>query len=206
MSTTDTTPQASSTAQRPATPILILIRGLPGSGKSHLAAELQKRIGSSNVVTLDPDATDYSSKAYTDLSKSLTQEGVDAKFHPYRFLRGQAYTGITERKVIIWNQGFTSLDGFNKTIINLQAFAAEHGTTLPVLVVEVEVTPAVAQKRIAQRADKNGHDVPEQTFKRFLQDYQTFAGQGHNPVVVNGEDDVAVSAAVVMQALHDLTK
>ncbi|HSX35737.1 MAG TPA: AAA family ATPase [Patescibacteria group bacterium] len=185
-------------------PILILIRGLPGSGKSYLANALKESIGNDKVVTLDPDATDYSSKEYLDLSKALIAEGVDAKFHPYRFLRSRAYAAITANKIIIWNQGFTNLDGFNKTVINLQAYASDHDTKLPLLVVEVEINPSVAKARVADRAKQGGHDVDEENFARFIGDYATFAGQGYDPVVVNGEDDVSNSVASVLDALHKL--
>lgn len=187
-------------------PTLILIRGLPGSGKSYLAKALQKALGGSHVVIVDPDATDYTSKAYTDMSAGLTAEGIDVKFHPYRFVRAQAYQGIADHKVVIWNQGFTNLDGFNKTVLNLQTYAKDHGTTLPLLVVEVEVTHHVAKARVADRAATGGHDVTEENFVRFINDYKTFADEGYSPVVVNGENDVAVSVAAVLEGLQKLWK
>ncbi len=185
-------------------PTLMLIRGLPGSGKSHLSATLRGVLGNSNVVELDPDATDYQSEAYLKMSETLTNEGVDAKFHPYRFLRAQAYAGIEANKIIMWNQGFTNLDGFTKTIINLQTYATEHGTHLPLLVVEVEIHPDTAKNRVANRASGGGHDVPEEMFKRFINDYRSFTSEGFNTVTVQGEDDVQSSAATVGKALEDL--
>jgi len=185
-------------------PTLILIRGLPGSGKSYLATALQEALGKDIAITLDPDATDYTSRAYTDLSAALTAEGIEEKFHPYRFLRSQAYEAITRSKVIIWNQGFTNLDGFTKTVVNLQTYATDHDTKLALLVIEVEVNPAIARRRVAIRAAQGGHDVPAEAFARFISDYGTFAGQGYHPIVVNGEDDVSVSVASVMQALQEL--
>lgn len=190
--------------QNMSSPTLILIRGLPGSGKSYLANTLVQSIGKDNVTTLDPDATDYTSKEYTELSDALTAEGVDEKFHPYRFLRAQAYDAITSNKIIIWNQGFTNLDGFNKTIINLQTYATDHGTELPTLVVEVAIDHDIAKARVADRAAQGGHDVTEENFARFINDYVSFADQGYNTVAVNGKDDVAESAATVLKALEAL--
>lgn len=190
----------------PQHPTLVLIRGIPGSGKSYLAQALKRAIGEDNIVTLDPDATDYKSPEYTEMSDALTAEGVDAKLHPYRFLRGNAYKGIEAHKVVMWNQAFTNLDGFDKTIKNLQAYAEDHGTTLPVLVVEVEVAHDVAKKRVTDREQQGGHGVPDEAFARFLNEYTTFANEGYNVVVVNGEDDVEVSAKSVIHSLELLQK
>src|SRR5690349_20447308 len=114
METTDNT----QSFQNISHPILVLVRGIPGSGKSFLVSEVEKRIGSEHVTILDPDQIDLTSQAYADFSKALTDDGVDAKFHPYRWSRAKAYAGIESNKVVIWNQAFTNLDGFNKTIIN----------------------------------------------------------------------------------------
>jgi predicted ABC-type ATPase len=185
-------------------PILVLVRGLTGSGKSYLAQAVKKAIGADSVVVVDPDATDYKSQEYLDMSGALTRDGVDAKFHPYRFVRAQAHKGIEHHQVVIWNQAFTNLDGFNKTIINLQDHAKEHGTHLPLLVVEVEIDPAIARARVHKRAAEGGHDVPDEAFARFVNDYRSFANEGFNTVVVRGEDDIAESVATVVKAIEAL--
>ena len=204
MSITDKTDEEMSKLEDLSHPILILVRGLPGSGKSYLAVAIQESIGKDRAVVIDPDKIDLSSKEYTDLSTTLTAEGVDSKFHPYRFLRSKAYKAIISHQIIIWNQAFTNLDGFNKTIINLQAFAAEQGTRLPVLVVEVEVNEAIARERVAKREEQGGHGVSEGAFARFISEYESFADKGYNIVAVHGENDVAVSVSSVTKALEDL--
>jgi adenylate kinase family enzyme len=185
-------------------PILVLIRGLPGSGKSYLAAALQKSLGQDSVVTLDPDAIDYASKAYIAHTTALTAEGVDVKFHPYRFLRSKACAAITDHKSIIWNQAFTLLDGFKRTTTYLQAFAAQHNIQLPILVVEVTITEAAAKARVTMRETQSGHGVSEEAFARFIHDYKSFANEGYNTVTVNGEDAISASVATVRKALETL--
>jgi thymidylate kinase len=189
-------------------PILILIRGLPGSGKSYVAQALQKTlsdsVGADSIVMLDPDATDYTSKAYRELSDELTKQEVDAKFHPYRFLRAQAHNGITSSKIIIWNQPFTSFDGFNKTVINLQNYATEHNMELPMLVVEVEVDSETAKTRVVDRKQQGGHGPSDDTFTRFVNEYVSFSDKGYNTVTVYGSNDVAESVATIEQALDHL--
>lgn len=185
-------------------PALILIRGLPGSGKSYLAEKLATLLGRDNVVVLDPDSIDKTSQEYRAFSEALTADGVELKFHPYRWSRARGYDAIQAGKIIIWNQAFTDLGGFGRAIASLQAFAAEHNIHLPVLVVEVSVAHDTAKRRVAERASQGGHDVSEEAFRRFINDYRSFSDEGFDVVDVNGEDDVEASAAMVIKALKQL--
>ena len=120
-------------------PKLVLIRGLPGSVNSFIANLVAKKLGEDKVTLLDPDATDYQSQEYLEMSEELTRQKVDEKFHPYRFLRARAHAGIEKNNIILWNQAFTNLDGFQKTINNLTNYANDEKKQLPLLVVEVNV-------------------------------------------------------------------
>lgn len=185
-------------------PILLIIRGLPGSGKTYLAAALRTALGTDKVVMLDPDAIDYTSKTYAEHTHSLTAEGVGEIFHPYRFLRSKAQRAITSQKIVIWNQPFTLPDGLERTLKNLDGFAAEHGITLPILLVEVEIDLDVAKARVVRRKQHGGHGPSDGRFARFVNEYTSFAGKGYPTIAVNGGSDVATSASVVMKALEDL--
>jgi predicted ABC-type ATPase len=185
-------------------PTLLIIRGLPGSGKTYLAAELQKSFSSVSPLMLDPDATDHQSAGYAAYTKNLTAEGVDAALHPYRFLRAQAYRGIEESKLIIWNQPFTNLGMFDKMIAGLQNYAEEHGEHLQLLVVEVEIDPAIARQRVIQRKLAGGHGPSDDTFASRVADYGSFASHGYPTLAVQGEADVSQSVAMVKDALYGL--
>jgi predicted ABC-type ATPase len=185
-------------------PTLIMVRGIPGGGKSFVTANLRASIGDDTVIVLDPDAIDKSSEEYQSLSRSLSADGVNEVLHPYRFLRARAYQGIETNKTIIWNQGFIDLDGFNKTVINLTAYAHDHGKELPTLVVEVEIDSKVAQERIAARAARGGHNVPDDAFARFVGNYESFSDKGYTTVTVNGTDDVQSSVTTILNALTQL--
>jgi predicted ABC-type ATPase len=181
-------------------PYLIIVRGLPGSGKSYLAAALARTIGNERVVMLDPDAIDYDSTEYLQHVQAQLAEAVDPKLHAYRFLRAKAYQAIADRQVIIWNQPFTHLEIFHKMIGRLRDCAAEQGTELPILILEVEVDPALAERRVMTRKRAGGHGPTEATFSRFMRDYRSFAGQGYATVSVRGDAKVDESVATVLDA------
>jgi predicted ABC-type ATPase len=187
------------------TPTLILVRGLPGSGKSHLSAELEKHIGAAQVLILDPDAIDKRSPAYQKMCAELTAQGIDDKFFPYRFLRMQTQAALAAGKTVIWNQGFTLLSGMQRLIEYLTTTLQDQGVTFRTLVVEVNVDVEIAKQRVAERAAAGGHGVTDEAWARFTHDYRSFADEGLGSTVqVFGKDDVTVSAKTVLDALEKL--
>jgi thymidylate kinase len=185
-------------------PVLVFVRGMPGSGKSYLADALAKSLGSENIMMLDPDHIDFDSQAYKDLSKSLSAEGLDEKIHPFRWLRTSAYGGITDHKVIIWNQPFTDEGIFSRLVTHLQDYAKERQVNLPVLLVEVDIDPAVAKARIIKRKQVGGHGPSEKTLKSRIAGYKSYANEGIKTVTVQGEADIAESVAKVSKVLDEL--
>lgn len=185
-------------------PILVLVRGVPGSGKSYLSDALRESFEDEEVVMLDPDATDYESEDYKEHARKLTEEGVDSKLHAYRFLRAQAYAGIAQKKVIIWNQPFTNLEIFKKMIKRMQDCATESDVRLMIIIVEVEVNPDKAKERVKERKNNGGHGPSDEGFTRFVSDYSSFAHLGFKTIKVQGESDVYESAAHVVKAIEDI--
>lgn len=180
-----------------------MIRGLPGSGKSYLAAELEKAIGKDRVLILDPDTVDLKNKDFLAFSRQLTKEGLDKKIHWYRWTRKNACDAAVEGKVVIWNQPFTDRGIFERLVAFIQAHAREYGVDLPVLLVEVEIGHDTAKQRIADRKQAGGHGPSEQTFARRASEYQSYA-DGFRTVAVHGEDDIAASVAAVMKEFKQL--
>jgi predicted ABC-type ATPase len=185
-------------------PLLIIVRGLPGSGKSYLAARLHKAFGEDAVVALDPDTIDLNSQEYRDHSAALTAEGVDAMVHPYRFSLGKALQGITDHKIIIWNQPFTNLEMFKRMIARLEERAAQEHTTLPMLVVEVSVDPAIAKARVTKRMAEGGNTISDEVFAQRLSEYSSFASEGYNIAAVRGDGDVAAAARSIVDRANKL--
>jgi len=183
-------------------PVLIFVRGLPGSGKSFFAAALGAELN--GVLLLDPDATDYGSQEYIDATAKMAKDGVDEKLHPYRFLRAQAYRAIDRGQVTIWNQAFTNLETFRKMTARLEQYASNQNAELSCLVVEVDIDQETARRRVAERAKSGGHDVSEEEFARFIKDYQTFEDTEYVVVRVSGDDAVEESVKKVIAKLSSL--
>lgn len=184
---------------------IIFVRGLPGSGKTHVASALRDALQAElaiEPVMLDPDATDYESPEYAEHTARLTAEGVDPKLFAYRFLRGKAFKAIETGGLAIWNQPFTNPEIFEKMMAKLREHAAAHEVELRVLIVEVEVDPAVAMERVMQRKQQGGHGPSEATFDRFTRDYFSFASFGYETVTVQGDADVRQSVATIIGALN----
>ena len=180
---------------------LIIVRGVPGGGKSYLAEALRASIGEDDIIILDPDRIDKAGATFTELSAQLSAEGVDEKFHPYRFLRQTGYDALSAGKSVIWTQAFNDFNGFEITIKRMQEFAEAHNIPLRVLVVEVEIDGTVARDRIKQRAAGGGHDVPNENLSQFISGYESFVGRGYETVVVNGADTTDESIATIKSAL-----
>lgn len=184
-------------------PIIILVRGLPGSGKTHIAFALRDALNE-EVIMLDPDAIDYDGQEYADHVQSQIAEGVDPKLHAYRFSRAKAYQGIADNKIVMWNQPFTNLEIFNKMVANFRIQAEENSVELPILVVEVQTDPEIAKQRVEARKQAGGHGPSDDTFTRFVHDYEPFAPHGYTTVTVNGKDDVEKSVQTILSALERL--
>lgn len=183
--------------------IVVLVRGLPGSGKSYVTDKLVATLQKEDIVVLDPDSIDLSSSRYEAHVAAMKEQGIDEVLHQYRFLRGQAYDGIAAGTIVIWNQPFTNLDIFNKMVANFKLQAEAHKVELSVLVVEVELDPGLAHERVKDRKQAGGHGPSEDTFQRFSRDYVSFAPEGYNVVSVRG-DDVHAAVAAITQALDRL--
>lgn len=183
-------------------PLIILIRGIPGSGKSYIAHELANKLGQ-GVILLDPDAIDLNSDDYARHIEQMKKDNVDPKLHAYRFLRGQAYQGIKEGKTIVWNQPFTNPEIFRKMTDNLYAQASQYRAPLRILVVEVEIDAELAKKRITSRKENGGHGPSEDTFNRFVRDYRTLANDGYETITVHGDNDVQASIQSIAEAIDN---
>lgn len=176
--------------------LVIFIRGIPGSGKSTIASILKDNLPA-NTEVLDPDYIEFEGQAYLAHLKEMVTQNVDPKLYVYRFLRQLVYQNITDRRLTIWNQPFTSLEIFNKITTRLYEHAKSVGVGLKILIVEVEVDPRLASKRIGKRVAEGGHGPSNSKFNQFVSDYQSFANSGYEVEVVNGTSSKQASEKIL---------
>jgi adenylate kinase family enzyme len=183
---------------------LIIIRGIPGSGKSYIAEKLIKHELQSPVVLLDPDNINFSSQEYIKFSEKLKLEKIEVKLHPYRYLRNSAYETIDNTGTIIWTQAFTHQVLLDNTIKNLKQYANDKNKELKVLVIEVEIDADIARTRTIEREKKGKHGVDEENFERFLNDYSTFEDYGYETLKINGHQATDITIKKILNKLKEL--
>lgn len=187
--------------------VLVLVRGLPGSGKSYFAEKLYKALIEENpTISLDPDQTDYESLEYKQHVTQQTKNGVDPKLHPYRFLRAKAYRAIREYKIAIWNQPFTNIEIFQKITARMHEHAQEQNVELSIIVVEVNIDPKIALKRIEERKKRGGHGPSQSVFSRFVADYESVSNLGYETIKLDGNNLTVDTINSVKKAIHSRYK
>ena len=188
----------------PLQPTLIMIRGLPGSGKSFVANKLAETLGPEHVVILDPDALDNTSSEYLAFSKKLSAEGVDKVLHPFRWSRKRACDGIVDGKTVIWNQPFTDSGIFGRLVTFIEEYAKEQNVDMQTLLVEVDIDHDTAKQRIAERKADGGHGPSDATFDKRAVDYESLADE-YRTVSIHGKNDVDQSVKMILEALTNAT-
>jgi tRNA uridine 5-carbamoylmethylation protein Kti12 len=185
-------------------PILIIIRGLPGSGKSFIADKLSSMKLKELVSVIDPDRIDFDTGEYKNFSVNLAKENVDPIFYPYRFLRNIAYETIDSCGLVIWTQAFTNLEMLDKTIKNLESYANHNNLKLRVLVVEVDIDENTARNRTKEREKLGEHGVSDENFKRFVKDYTSFGGNDYRKLTVDGNDNVEMTVEKIIREISNI--
>jgi hypothetical protein len=151
--------------------ILVILRGLPGSGKSHLAEDIKNRIANKSISIVDPDMIDEADDSYKDFTAYLAKNEpeLESKFYPYRFLLSKSAEVLRQRGVVIWNQAFTDVDGMIYTARKLTSLCSNK---IGILVVQLESSPDDAWKRVVSRMRSGGNCMSKEKFDEFVQRYK----------------------------------
>lgn len=169
-------------------PTLVIIRGIPGCGKTYLAQALRANLISDEVETLDPDLIDFSGNEYKSFVEQLSIEEpkLESKIYPYRYLLKKAKQALDQGKIVLWDQPFSNLQALEKTIKKLTGYVEEKGNNLKVLIVEIETPLSIAKERIRQRKIGGGHGPDEKTFENFVSTFKRADSLGYDTVSVDG--------------------
>jgi predicted ABC-type ATPase len=183
-------------------PVLIFIRGIPGSGKTHLTKDLSKRLD--NVTVLDPDAVNENDASFLHFSKNLNDAGLDRAIHVFRWLREQAIQHALNDSVIVWNQPFTDEGIFSRLVQYIVEQAKQkHGTRLRVLIVEVATPEAIAWQRVLSRKAEGGHGPDEEIFRQRVSAYVSYKDK-FDVITVDGTADFTSSVEAINLKIQSL--
>ncbi|HSX49257.1 MAG TPA: AAA family ATPase [Candidatus Saccharimonadales bacterium] len=165
-------------------PLLVIIRGIPGSGKSYLTNDIINKL-SIDITIVDPDSINKESKTYKEFAHKLrsTEPEVEEKFYPYRFMLQIAHDRLNQKSkppFVIWNQAFTDTEGLDYTVRKLKSLC---NSQLNILIIQLDPHPEEAWKRIQERMQTGGHGMDSERFNSFVTKYQKIEPQYPNIVV-----------------------
>lgn len=198
-------------------PLFIIIRGIPGSGKTDLAEYVQTKWDTSNLVVLDPDYVNQTDPDF--LSYRSDQLATDEiykkesfendpqlidKLVVSRYLLNQAKEAISTGKSVIWNQPWSIKYNILWTINEIQLSASEQARVHPIIV-ELVIRESVARKRVESRKTRGGHGPSERTFLGMAQKHEEIGVMDFPILKLSSEDPTEKIGNLLLKYLDDLT-
>lgn len=180
----------SETIKENGAPLLIIVRGIPGAGKSFVSRGLAEKFRAGDTVVIDPDAIDRNGHEYQSFTATLeTQEpDLDRTVFPYRYILETAARVLSEHKTVIWNQPFTDLEGLSYTIRKLFRLTEGVQPCFKSLIVDIEIPEDVAWERILKRQSMGGHSLTRERFLQFVRQFGRANLDGVPEIALSGVD------------------
>lgn len=181
-------------------PLLLFIRGIPGSGKSFLARALASQV----TTILDPDAIDDNDPAYMSFASNLKLASLDPKIIPFRWLKHCAIESAQLNSIILWNQPFTDKGVFERLVESLKNEAkTRHNTEPKILLIEMTIDENSAWKRVMARKYDGGHGPEKDIFQQRVSAYKSYADT-FDVLELRGDDPIEVSVQAVLNKIHEI--
>ncbi len=174
--------------------LLVVIRGLPGSGKSTIMDHCIKKLDS--AVRLDPDKINLESDDFVSFCQGR-HLSVSLEKRMYRFLLYQACSSLQNKQVVIWEQPWRQFRLFLLTLENIAIIAyniaSPDFSNLPfsVKVVEFVIDQNIAQQRVSRRFEEGKHCLTPAQFSQFLDSLEPFDPL-FPTLTVDGTEDIEV--------------
>jgi hypothetical protein len=155
-------------------PVLILLRGLPGAGKSTLTKEIVSSFSIQTAVeVIDPDAITPDDPHFQNF-KAEDSEPDREKVLVYRYNSYRAIQFLTLKKIVIWDQVWSKLDGLVLTVRKILGGlvgVGEDNFRLPIFVMEIHYSAEQAYIRVEGR-NRKGKDLPIHIFEKYVNNFR----------------------------------
>lgn len=180
--------------------MLIVVRGIPGSGKSYLVENLVDTLKdeeADRIIRIDPDEYRYKDTSIHKVSAFTRDLASEEELLPG--LQKMALEGISEGKIVIWEQLLTSLKKPEQVNFIRQAIYPSR-----LLFIEVVTDKSAAWERIMVRNDLGQQIGPtNEQFDDYTARYVSFQDKkvDFEYLVVNGEKPAEENVKLILSRL-----
>lgn len=185
-------------AERQRGPMLVVMSGLSGTGKTSVGGALAGRIGAALVST---DAVRAAVAAERGLSTAMWQQYEAGAYSPqvnaavYEEMRRRAREHLRRGRPVI-------LDGTHRRAADREAalaLAREEG--VPVLLVELRLSDDAALTRVLWRERERGTEAAPEAYRRHIDEFEPVTSREGNILHLDGSQHIVDLAAEIEEAL-----
>lgn len=147
---------------------LIIVRGLPGVGKSTIIEHTSHAIHPDSEVTIiNPDNIDI--EALDIFASEDGREGNERQWK-YRYTLAETLRSLEQGKTVIWDQPWGQLKGIEITLENISILLENN---LPkVTIVDLYAPKDLAMQRLNFRIANGGHGPTQETANQMYSEYE----------------------------------
>lgn len=190
-------------------PTLVILRGVPCSGKSTLAKEIVSINPTFNII--DPDNVNTQNKEYADFSPRKTRN-PSSNVKMYSYLYDKVESALKNGNNVIWAQPWSRIAEVDLTIKNLGYYLTDLKSNvwktnldniieklpIKIYVVEIQISNEVSLNRWIS---KNNSDKSE--IKRLIKTQQLFQPLSTNlPILIlDGEQNLEINLKLTLDFL-----
>ena len=189
---------ASRYAERQRPPMLVVLCGLSGTGKTSVGAVLAGRIGAALVST---DTVRSELAADRGLSTAMWQEYESGAYSPemnaavYEEMRSRARSHLAARRPVV-------LDGTHRRASDRdEALAIARDLTVPALVVELRLPEEEAFARLRTREAGHGEPAASDAYRRHVMEFEPVSSREGHVLALDSSQPLVDLAAQIEEAL-----